>query len=399
MSDVDVVVAGGGHAGLMLAGGLLRLGFGVALVDPTPAAAIRAAPPDGRTLALMAGSRLVAERLGLWTSLAPVTSPIWRVEVEDAASAARVGYRAAEDLHQPFGYGVENRRLRAALLDAVLAAGGEGVLRPSRVVAFVREPGALRVELEDGTSLRTALLVGADGRGSGVRALARIGLERWTYRQTALAFVAGHERPHGHTVRERLRSGGPLALLPLPEDGDGAASADGTAGVSGVTWVEPHGTAEALVRAGEAALGETLTELFGDALGRCRVVGPVGRWPLGAQHATRYVAPRLALVGDAAHGVHPLAGQGVNLGFGDARALAQVLAARGPVADPGAPVLLDRYARRRAEPVLAMQAATDGLARLFGPSTPWLSALRNAGMTAVDRLPLLKRALAQPALR
>jgi 2-polyprenyl-6-methoxyphenol hydroxylase-like FAD-dependent oxidoreductase len=122
-------------------------------------------------------------------------------------------------------------------------------------------------------------------------------------------------------------------------------------------------------------------------------------FPLSILRLPATVAHRLALVGDAAHGVHPLAGQGVNLGFGDARVLAQILAERGPVADPGAPMLLARYAQRRVEPVLAMHIVTDGLARLFGPPSPWLSAIRNAGMTAVDRVPFLKRALAQPALR
>ena len=128
-------------------------------------------------------------------------------------------------------------------------------------------------------------------------------------------------------------------------------------------------------------------------------ISPSAGFPLSLLRLPTTVAHRLALVGDAAHGVHPLAGQGVNLGFGDARVLAQLAAERGPLADPGAPILLSRYARRRVEPVLAMQVVTDGLARLFGPPSPWLSAIRNAGMAAVDQVPFLKRALAQPALR
>ena len=129
------------------------------------------------------------------------------------------------------------------------------------------------------------------------------------------------------------------------------------------------------------------------------LITPAAAFPLAFLKLPATVAHRLALAGDAAHGIHPLAGQGVNLGFGDARALAQVLAERGPVPDPGAPVLLERYARHRVEPVLAMQTVTDGLARLFGPPTPWLRFVRNAGLAAVDRFPLVKRALAQPALR
>jgi 2-polyprenylphenol 6-hydroxylase len=147
------------------------------------------------------------------------------------------------------------------------------------------------------------------------------------------------------------------------------------------------------------ALAVRVTDADGRALGALKPLTDATAFPLAFLKLPATTAHRLALVGDAAHGVHPLAGQGVNLGFGDVEALAGVLAERGPAGDAGAPILLGRFARRRAEPVLAMQTVTDGLARLFGPATPWLKTLRNAGMTAVDRLPVLKRALAQPALR
>ena len=166
-----------------------------------------------------------------------------------------------------------------------------------------------------------------------------------------------------------------------------------------IVWSAPDALAQTLLAEDAETLSARVAEAGGQALGVLSCITPAIGFPLRFLRLPTSVALRLALVGDAAHGVHPLAGQGVNLGFGDAQSLSTVLAERGPVNDAGAPILLERYARRRAEPVLAMQAVTDGLARLFGPPSPWLKALRNAGISAVDRLPLLKRALAQPALR
>jgi 2-polyprenylphenol 6-hydroxylase len=166
-----------------------------------------------------------------------------------------------------------------------------------------------------------------------------------------------------------------------------------------IVWSAPDAMATELRAQDDAALAERVAEAGGRALGALVPLTSAVSFPLAFLRLKATIAHRLALVGDAAHGVHPLAGQGVNLGFGDVEALASVLAERGPATDPGASVLLARFARRRAEPVLAMQAVTDGLVRLFGPANPWLKTLRNAGMTAVDRLPMLKRTLAQPALR
>ena len=166
-----------------------------------------------------------------------------------------------------------------------------------------------------------------------------------------------------------------------------------------IVWSAPESVAQSLLSLQPHDLALRVAEAGGNALGPLVCLTPAAGFPLSYLRLPTSVALRLALVGDAAHGVHPLAGQGVNLGFGDAQALSAVLADRGPVTDAGAPVLLERYARRRAEPVLAMQAVTDGLARLFGWPAPWIKTLRNAGLSAVDRLPLLKRAMAQPALR
>jgi 2-octaprenyl-6-methoxyphenol hydroxylase len=195
------------------------------------------------------------------------------------------------------------------------------------------------------------------------------------------------ERPHGGCARQWfLPDGGILAWLPMP----GAAIS--------IVWSAPEALAATLMGLSPEALADRVAAQGGHALGALRCVTPAAAFPLAFLRLPAACAHRLALVGDAAHGVHPLAGQGVNLGFGDARALAGALADRGPIADPGAPLILERYARRRAEPVLAMQAATDGLARLFGSRVPGVARLRNLGLAAVSKLAPIKLALARPAL-
>ena len=232
------------------------------------------------------------------------------------------------------------------------------------------------------------VIVGADGASSWVRQAAGIVAEPKSYGQTAVvANFACQLAHHGRAYQWFRDDGGVLAWLPLP----GRRIS--------MVWSAPDTLAQALLAESNEALTSRVADAGGQTLGELECITPVAGFPLRFLRVPTPVALRLALVGDAAHGVHPLAGQGVNLGFGDAQMLAAVLAERGPVTDAGAPILLERYARRRAEPVLAMQAVTDGLARLFGPPTPWLKSLRNAGISAVDRLPLLKRALAQPALR
>jgi 2-polyprenylphenol 6-hydroxylase len=242
--------------------------------------------------------------------------------------------------------------------------------------------------LEDGRQFAASLIVGADGLHSWVREAAGIVAEPKPYGQQGV--VANFEcglAHHGCARQWFHDDGSVLAWLPLP----GRRIS--------IVWSAPDPLARELLALSHDELAARVARAGGDALGVFRMITPPAAFPLWSLRLPTSIAHRMALVGDAAHGVHPLAGQGVNLGFGDAQALANVLAERGPVGDAGAPILLERFARRRAEPVLAMHTVTDGLVRLFGPRTPWLRTLRNAGLSAVDRLPMIKRALAQPALR
>jgi len=385
----DVVIAGAGLVGLALAPMLARAGLSVALVDRNPVSAAPFDPDtwDARVYAISPGSATFLRAVGAWQDmscerLAAIES--MRVAGDGGAvldfSAYDLGERA-------LAWIVEERELRTALLHAVRRADVEvldGV--EFRSLSFRADAGSL--DLADGRSIDARLIVAADGQRSWVREAAGIVATPRPYGQTAVVANFQCERAHHGRAYQWFRTdGGVLAWLPLP----GRRLS--------MVWSAPESLAAELLELPPDSLAERVGAAGSHVLGGLVTVTSAAGFPLSFLRSPTSVALRLALVGDAAHGVHPLAGQGVNLGFGDAQALSAVLAERGPVGDAGAPMLLERYARRRAEPVLAMQAVTDGLARLFGPPAPWLKTLRNAGISAVDRLPALKRALASTALR
>jgi len=385
----EVVIAGAGLVGLALAVALARAGLTVALADRAPIAVSDAdeAAWDARIYAISPGSAAFLRAIGAWQALSPERiAPVESMRVEGDAGAT-LAFSAYEQGERALAWIVEERALRTALLPLVRRA-GVAVIGGAAFESIAWLPDAGTLRLADGRALAGRLIVGADGGSSWVRKAAGIAAEPRDYGQTAVVANFACERPHHGRAFQWFRAdGGVLAWLPLPERR-----------VS-IVWSAPDALAAELLGLPHGELAARVAAAGGHALGAFETITPPASFPLRFLRVPTSVALRLALVGDAAHGIHPLAGQGVNLGFGDAQALAAVLSDRGPVADAGAPILLERYARRRAEPVLAMQAVTDGLARLFSMPAPWMKALRNAGLSAVDRLPVVKRALAQPALR
>ncbi len=389
--DFDVLIAGAGLVGLALASALATAGLNVALADRGPIVAPEAPPADSgwdpRVYAISPGSATFLHGLGAWQALPPGRiAPLetMRVFGDDGATLEFSAYEQGE---RALAWIVEERTLRGALVLLVHAAGvATFAPRAFESMVWSSEAGVLR--FADGETISARLVVAADGVRSWVRAAAGIVALPKPYGQTAVVANFACARAHHGRAHQWFRADGSiLAWLPLP----GRRIS--------IVWSAPEALAQELLAASPDALATRVADAGSGALGTFECLTPAVPYPLQFLKLSAVVAHRLAIVGDAAHGVHPLAGQGVNLGFGDASALAAALRERGPLTDAGAPLLLERYARRRAFPVRAMQSVTDGLAQLFRIDAPSIRAARNLGMAAVNRLPPAKRLLAQSALR
>jgi 2-octaprenyl-6-methoxyphenol hydroxylase len=385
----DAVIVGGGLAGPALALALAQEGLSVALID---ARAERASERfDGRAYALAAASRRLLANIGAWAHVANHAQPILAIKVADgrpgeAPSSFHLDFDHAEIEEGPMGHMVEDRFLRAALDDALAAEPRVKTLRGRPVTA--QEPGdaEVLVTLEGGETLAARLLIGADGRDSGTARRAGIARLVRDYGQSALTCAVSHEKPHRGSAFQLFLPGGPLAILPLPGHR------------SSVVWSEKTARVDQMMRMDEDTFLATLRPAFGSFLGNLSLEGPRFAFPLVLSLARSFTAPRLALVGDAAHGVHPLAGQGLNAGLRDVAALAEVLGeARARGEDPGSDAALERYARWRRFDTAALALATDGLNRLFSNDSRLLRGARDLGLGLVDRIPPLRRAFLREA--
>ncbi|WP_276326422.1 ubiquinone biosynthesis hydroxylase [Prosthecomicrobium hirschii] len=384
----DVVVAGGGYVGLSLALALKAAdpGLSVAVVEPKPPAALRR---DGRASAVASAARAMLDRLGVWSSIAPAAQPITEMvvtdsRVGDAVRPVFLTFGGALEDGTPFAHMVPNAAMVGALLDAAMAT-GIGLIAPDSVSSFETGPGATRLTLASGRRIEAGLLVACDGARSRLRDLAGIRTVRWDYGQSGIVTTIAHERPHEGRAEEHFLPSGPFAILPLADDAEGRHR-------SSLVWSERSDEARRLVEGDDFTFALELERRFGRHLGAVRQAGPRHAYPLGLTLARDWVRPRFALCGDAAHGIHPIAGQGLNIGFRDAAALAEVLIeARRLGQDVGAFDVLERYQLWRRYDAFEMGMVTDVLNRLFSNDLTPIRLIRDIGLGLVDRLPGLKR--------
>lgn len=392
MNDgTDVIITGGGLNGPALALALARAGLRVTVVDAQPASARAEADFDGRAYALALASKRLLVAIGVWDRVAGSAEPILEIKTSDGRpgegpSAFFMHFEAAEIEEGPLGFLVEDRHLYAALLDAMRAEAGITLLSATTVAAQKVGPAEVAVTLSDGRRLSGRVLAGCDGRQSGTAERAGISRTGWGYAQTALVCAVAHERPHMGIAHQFFMPSGPLAILPLRGNR------------SSIVWSETDAQARVIAALDDDDFLEVLRPRFGDFLGQIALAGKRFSYPLNLTLANSYVAPRVALVGDAAHGVHPIAGQGLNLGFRDVGALAEVLVeAHRRGEDIGAGDVLDRYQSWRRFDATALALGMDAVNRLFSNDNPLLRAARDLGMGVVGALPGLRRGFIRQA--
>ncbi len=387
----EVLVIGGGLAGLSMSSALASAGVSVAVVDRDDPAHLVSAPYDGRSSALARGSQQMLNAIGVWPRMAAAAQPILDIRVSDgkigrAASRLFLHYDHNDVSGEPMGYIVENRETRAAFQAHLPTLPTLTHFAPNELVELDRgKAGRVQAVLEDGQILTAALVIAADGRNSMLRQEAGIGATTWDYPQCGIVATVHHERPHDGVAHEHFLPAGPFALLPMVDGPNGEHR-------SSLVWTETRDLTPHMLVLDDEGFSEQLVRRFGASLGALKVPGKRWSYPLSLMHAARYSDDRLALIGDAAHAIHPISGQGFNLGLKDVAALSEcIVDARRLGLDIGSPQVLERYERWRRFDNIALIATTDGLNRLFSNDLPPVRLARDLGMAAVNRMPGLKR--------
>ena len=387
----DIVIAGGGYVGLTIAVAIARSAphLSISVADAAPPGALE---KDERASAIAAAATRMLARLGIWEKVAEDAQPIREMIVTDsrASDVARpvfltFGGENDAAAGEPFAHMLPNRSLVRALREEAERL-GVSQLFETPASGFRRDNGAMILELANGDELRSRLLVAADGVRSGLRAAAGIKTVHWPYGQWGIVTTVAHERDHEGRAEEHFMPAGPFAILPLK----GRRSS--------LVWTETEANARRILGLDDIGFELELETRFGHHLGEIRVDGPKKGFPLGLTLAREYVQPGLALAGDAAHGIHPIAGQGLNLGFKDAAALAETIVEADRLGlDIGALDVLERYQMWRRFDTVQMGVVTDVLNRLFSNDDPLLRIVRDTGLGIVDRLPGMKRAFINQA--
>lgn len=366
--------------GLTIAIALGQAGLTVAAIDRDTLQNQTLTDFDGRVSAVALGSIRMLERLGVWQNVAPHAQPIYDIRVSEGYSPFYLHYDHREVGEERFGVIAENRHIRYALQHRVSELDAVTLITPAAIKDIERTSHRAILRLDNGRSVQARLLIGADGKHSHVRASARIDVLESAYEQTAIVTTIAHVKPHYGLAQERFFPAGPFAVLPMQGN------------MSSLVWVEPQELAPVYLGLNDNVFLQEISKRVGGYLGDITLVGKRFSFPLSVMHASRYTDLRLALIGDAAHAIHPVAGQGVNLGWRDAAVLAEAIAdAHRLGLDIGGASVLERYQRWRRFDNVAMMAMTDSLNRLFSNRSKLLHIARGSGFALVDKLPALKR--------
>ncbi len=375
----DVIIIGGGLVGSAMATALAQSGLSVQLLERAERDAALDASGDIRATAIARSSMYVFEHIGVWDQLTTHAEPILDIRVLDGYSHAFVHYDHSTADNKPFGYIVSNTQLKPTLLQAAEKEDNITITYGAEVTDIETTANHATVTLADGNTLRAALVLAADGRFSASRAMMDIPHRLVQYGQTAMVCTIRHSEPHQGLALERFLPAGPFAVLPMQDD------------CSGIVWSEPHERARQLTDGDEATFLREMKDRIGDYLGEIELVSKRYAYPLALVLAKSYTAKRFALIGDAAHAIHPIAGQGVNLGYRDVAALHALLSETAKLGlDIGSDTVLARYNHWRRTDVLSMIAATDGINRLFSNDIPPLRMIRRLGLSLVEKTPKLK---------
>lgn len=383
-SEADVIIVGGGHAGLSLTAILAANGVSVICIDREAAQTQQKAGYDERTTAISYGSAKILEAAGIWDDIKAESCPIETIHISDGNSPVLLEFDCHDVGGDAFGWIAENRFLRQKLYERVLELPTAHHISPATVKDFARHDDHMDVILDNGDVLSAPLVIGADGRGSFTREYMGIDTRAWKYGQSAIVCCVHHENPHDFVALENFRAEGPFAALPMNDDADGNHR-------SSLVWTEHGENAKSFTEVSEDVFNAALSARFPPQYGRVWVSGPRQSFPLGLIHAHQYTAPRMALIADAAHGMHPIAGQGLNMGFRDIAAISRlIIQAVKSGQDTGSDELLAAYQSARRFDNTAMMAATDSLNKLFSNKMPGVRTLRKAGLSAVSRMPAAK---------
>ena len=380
----DLLILGGGLVGMTLALAAAKKGISSHVVDRADPSELTAEGFDGRASAISTASWNLFRNIGLAEGLEAHACPIASIAVSDQMKPGRIDF-APEPHEGTLGRMFANRQLRLALFEAARAEPLVSWHSKAEIVARERSEHAVSATLADGQELRASLMVAAEGRASPTREEAGLAIAKWDYRHRAIVAGLEHENPHENVAWEIFYPAGPFALLPMLDSKDGAHR-------SALVWTVDEADAAGTLKLSDRAFLAEVAKRMGDLFGAIRSIGPRASFPLGFHHTARVTSHRLALVGDSAHGIHPIAGQGLNLGLRDVGALVEVLAEGARLGlEPGDAQLLARYEKWRGLDAFMVALATDGLTRLFGIPGTAASAVRRFGMGGVQRMPLLKR--------